>query len=527
MDRYSRRDFLRTAAAATLGGMAVPACASLMQKEEPIVGPPNVVFILVDQCRFDVLSAAGNTVLHTPNLDRLASEGVRFTQATCASPLCGPSRAAILTGRVLARHGCYRNRFPDQDGGMREDVPTFDEVLHAAGYVCEYHGKWHTGSGHRAVYRDGVPHYSEIYRKEMAARFPDLAGDSRAGMVRDKRYTGLLYHPWSVDGMMRTARKRGFRMPHHPEAGESDLPEDASLTVWTASRAIRFLRSGPAQPFSLTCSILHPHAPLVAVKPYSRMFDPARMPMPVNVEDDQALPVGARCVPGAVPLTPEGLGTFIALYYGLVAEVDHWVGEILKALRESGLERNTLVLFTSDHGEMMGSHGTLSKGVFYEEAFRVPLILRLPGRIPAGRKLDVPASGFDLAPTILDYCGVAPPREGFAGRSLRKVMEGRDDGVQYAFGELGRPRQKRRAVRCREWKLIFRRNRSPRLFNLLEDPGEQRNVLHEPRPSSEGVHAAEALREALVAFMTENGDPLAEQLAEEALRAGSAEGRQP
>ena len=105
MDSCTRRDFLRTAAAATLGGVALPACASLAQKHKADAGPPNVVFILVDQCRFDVLSAAGNAVLDTPNLDRLASEGVLFTQATCATPLCGPSRAAILTGRLLARHG--------------------------------------------------------------------------------------------------------------------------------------------------------------------------------------------------------------------------------------------------------------------------------------------------------------------------------------------------------------------------------------------------------------------------------------
>ncbi|MHC4672088.1 MAG: sulfatase family protein [Planctomycetota bacterium] len=515
MSKISRRELLQVSGAGAVGFMAAPHAAwSVAGQQNQPSQPPNILFILTDQQRFDTLSCNGNNIVHTPNLDRLASEGVNFTNDTCLSPLCGPSRATLLTGRLGFRHKCYSNVPMRVKGGLSKEVNTFDEVLHQAGYECEYQGKWHTGRAHHGCYRDGLKdYYRSLYHDEMSKRF-DLPESWKDKTLRTCRYTKLKYDPWPVDTMMKTAKKKGFGMPHHNEAGETYIPKDHTLTAWTAQRAIKYLRTKPQGPFSLTCSILHPHAPLIAAPPYLRMFDSAKMPVPKNLHDDMEEANSKRPVPGAVPLTPEGLGSFISLYYGLVAEVDYWVGELLRALKESGHQQNTLVVFTADHGEMMGSHGTFSKGNFHEEAFRVPLLMRLPGRIEPGQRLDTPTSGLDLMPTILDYCGLADKAKDCDGISLRPVMEGKQFARPFAFGELGGTKRGRRAIRTNEVKFMLKGNGQTQLYDLKTDPGEQHNLLLGKNRNPAHVDRARKLRKQMQAYLEEHRDPAYKDLPE-------------
>jgi choline-sulfatase len=314
--------------------------------------------------------------------------------------------------------------------------------------------------------------------------------------------------------MMLTARQKGFSMPHHNEAGETYLPQQHTLTAWTALRAIKYLHTKPEGPFSLTCSILHPHAPLIAASPYVRMFDPAKMPVPINLHDDMEESNSKRPVPGAVPLTPEGLGSFIALYYGLVAEVDYWVGQLLQAVKDSGHEENTLVIFTADHGEMMGSHGTFSKGNFHEEAFRVPLLMRLPGRIRPGLRLNTPASGIDLMPTILDYCGLADKGCDCNGQSLRSSIEGEKFDRLFSFGELGGGRGARRSIRTNDAKFVLLADGRAQLYDLETDPGEQHNLLLAKNRKPVHVDRAQQLRKQMRGYLEQHRDPAYKELAE-------------
>jgi len=476
--------------------------------------PPNVLFILTDQQRFDTLSCNGNPIVHTPNLDKLAAGGVNFTQGTCLSPLCGPSRAALLTGCLGHRHRCFGNVHMHRKGGLTPDIPTCDEILHESGYECEYQGKWHTGAAHHECYRDGLKdYYRELYHQQMMERY-DLPDSWKNKQLRICRYTKLKYLPYPVDTMMMTAQKRGFGMPHHNEAGETYIPKEDTLTAWTVKRAINYLKSKPSGPFSMTCSILHPHAPLIAASPYAKMFDPARMPVPANLHDDMETPNSKRAVPGGVSLGPEGLGSFISLYYGLVAEVDYWVGQLLQALKESGHEQNTLVVFTADHGEMMGSHGTFSKCRFYEEAFRVPFIMRLPGRIKAGQRLDTPANGMDIVPTILDYCGKADRAKQCSGQSLRPAIEGGNFARRFAFGELGGSKKAHRSLRTNDTKFILNRTGDAQLYDLINDPGEQHNLLLDQNRKPAHVDRAKQLRQQMQAYLEEQGDPAHKQLPE-------------
>jgi arylsulfatase A-like enzyme len=201
------------------------------------------------------------------------------------------------------------------------------------------------------------------------------------------------------------------------------------------------------------------------------------------------------------------LGSYMALYYGLVKEVDDWVGRIIGALDDAGLAANTLVVFLADHGDMLGEHSRVSKMVFYEASLRVPLIMRLPGRIPKGRKLAVPATGADVAPTILDYCNIPVPRE-MHGRSLRVAVETGKAASPGALSELHAPGapQAQRIWRTAEWKLSFVGGK-PYLYNLAEDPDETRNLLEPKHRGERWVTEAGRLRAAMLARLEETRSP--------------------
>ena len=465
--------------------------------------PANVLFLMADQFRHDALSCAGNPVVETPNLDRLAAEGVRFTDAVCTSPLCGPSRASLLTGQYAHGHRCWGNFEIKDAGGLPESAQTWDETLAGNGYHVEYHGKWHTGAANRSCYHDGLPYYLDSYHKYLEEQYP---GRKKAEGEAVDRYTKWPYRPFPVDKMMADAIRRKLSMAHHNEAGENTVPASKSLTAWTAGGVVRFLQSRPKQPFSITCSILHPHAPLVASPPYTTMYDAAKMPMP-RVLDDEFTPPEKRSIPKVLTLTPGGLGSYIALYYGLVREVDDWVGRILTALDGAGLASNTLVVFLADHGEMLGEHSRVSKMIPYEASLRVPLLMRLPGRIPKGRKLNAPAAAADVAPTILDYCNLPVPRE-MHGRSLRTAIETGKPHSPGAFSELLRPeaREEQRMWRTPEWKLSFVGGK-PYLYHLAEDPHETRNLLNAKHRRERWVTEAGRLRAAMLGRLEETRNP--------------------
>jgi arylsulfatase A-like enzyme len=259
------------------------------------------------------------------------------------------------------------------------------------------------------------------------------------------------------------------------------------------------------RPFNITCSILHPHAPLCVTEKYFRLFDPAKMPIPANIEDDFDYP-NPEPVPTAIPLSEDGLGMLMSLYYSLVKEVDDHVGRLLDALERTGQADNTVVVFTSDHGEMLGSHGNLSKSVFFEEAFRVPLLIRWPARIRAGTMIEEPATGADLAPTLLDLAGIDVPSH-MHGRSLRAaLLGGYSHAPEFGYGSLGEDEYLTRSFRSRETKLILGRGR-PQLYDLSADPGETHNLLDPRRRKPGHVDRAREVFDALLGYLEETGDP--------------------
>lgn len=443
----------------------------------------NVLFLMTDQQTFRALGAMGNKQIKTPNLDRLAREGVMFTHTVCTTPFCSPSRASIVTGLYPHKHGINRNVQRGQRG-VTDDMVVTENILHDLGYSTHHRGKWHLGpTSDIRAYRDDQYDQRE-YNRMLNEKFPPEK--AAAG----KNEILLWGQPVIMRPFMRAAHDKWIKMRNIPKQdiaiiGRTTIPPEYMPCSWLFDQAIALLEQHAKERFMITCSVSPPHAFWVAPDPYYSMYDPDALKMPENfrspVPEYYQNSVAARL---SRLVGEAGLREFLRCYYAQVSLVDWNVGRILNKLRELGLERNTLVVFTSDHGDMNCGHGLLSKSIpaCYDEIMRTPLLMRLPGKIPAGRVVDVHVNGVDIMPTILDYLGVPIP-EGIHGRSLRPFIEGKpDDGApgfsERTFGQ-GKNVGIQRTIRTKEWKYVYNTRWECELYNLREDPGETQNRIND------------------------------------------------
>ncbi|HPA17779.1 MAG TPA: sulfatase-like hydrolase/transferase [Verrucomicrobiae bacterium] len=483
--------------------------------------PVNLLFLMTDQQRWDALGCAGNKVLETANLDRMAREGARFTSFYSSCPVCSPARTTILTGRSVGSH-----KVTDNKEITRDDLPdlvTFDQILLRSGYSGEYHGKYHS------PYKMALD-YSHPVRWVNGPRPPGSKADMNEGQAFGAyieahvparplkpgellaNFYGRPYTPDPIDGgygmtqeqvekLLRAGKdKRGeLTVGQGFTYGCLDVPPEHTLTAWTAKEGLEGLERlrKMGGPFTLTISIGPPHPPMAVAKPYYGMYPAATIPAPASLNDrSENSPYMRRQSKDADPYRdPEKVRQMISDYYGLVAEVDDWIGKILKRLDQLGLAQNTLVVFTSDHGEMLGDHGMNSKMAFYEGAAHIPLLMRLPGVIPAGTVVKTPAAQIDLFATILDYLG--QPGHASEGRSLRPLIEGKDDGeARIAVSEWHSTHFPGFMVFDGRWKLMFGQTADAKsldaLYDLQNDPNEITNLIG--RNPERQKHCAEAER---------------------------------
>lgn len=504
MPKLSRRQFLATA------GAAVAATTVGAADEAPL----NVLFLMTDQHKFDVLGCMGNPLVKTPNLDRLANQGVLFTQAHSTVPYCSPTRAAIATGRYPSTMGLFRNIEGKIDGKpdplrLREPAQTYLHHLQDRGYACHHLGKWHLGElseltcyGDAANDARAANTRTNTGRKERgdAAISPQREGETLVGFTYLTPNSARCHEIWK-DEPKRTRQDLSL-------IGRHRFTAEHQYEYVLADQCIEQIRGCHAarKPFAITYSVSPPHAFWVVPSPYYDWYNPADFKLPPNASDMPEIYAGTQAYRLAKLFGPEGMAEYLRCYYAQVSMVDAYMGRILDELDRLELTERTLVIFTSDHGDMNGGHGLMDKTVdtCYEEIIRVPLILRLPGVTKPGTKTDVQADSTDLAPTILDLLG-AKPLEGCHGRSLRPFLAGAPDDGRPAFVERGDPARHscRRMVRTPEWKLILAGNASHQLFHLATDPGETRNLY------ADDQHAAvrEQLRATLRAHMEQIGDP--------------------
>ena len=472
---------------------------------------PNILWFCTDQQRFDTVHALNNPHINTPNLDRLVEEGVAFTHAFCQSPICTPSRASFLTGRYPANvRGCMNG---NEEWG--EGAPLVTALLAESGYDCGLSGKFHLAGAHgREEPRPKVDGYRVFHwSHDPEDRYP----------------SGHAYADWLA--------AQGFSLRDLREDPAS-IPPELHQTTWCTDRAIEFMsekrRKGP---WLMSVNVFDPHSPFDPPQEYRDRYDGSNMPAPLFRQTDITT---QSAIPGDFPNPSRPPQDFkaqdvIAAYYAMIELIDDNVGRLLAALEETGQRQNTVIIFTSDHGEMLGDHGLITKGCrFYEGAVRVPLIISWPRQFPLQKEPNseispaddgpgernettveesndsppeddtLSTAGFvsnalveliDIAPTLLELAGLPVPLR-MQGRSLLPILRGElppdkhRDFVRCEFYRAQNPdvvsrvkyegsyatmyRDKRHKV------VVYHGHSHGELYDLEEDPGEFNNLWSDP-----------------------------------------------
>ena len=506
--RMSRREFVtRSAGAAAAAGLGLAQSARGAEGE-----PLNVLFLMTDQQHWRALHCAGNDLIQTPNLDRLAAEGARFENAFCATPFCTPTRASLVTGVYPHRHGLVTN-VQGKESGLTADAVTTAGLLREAGYVTAHRGKWHLGPYADLPYYADTQHKGKGYGPYANEKIP--AHQFKDGHDGNLELSG---RPVYAIPEVAEAHKEWLQWERRSKQdiaviGRSIIPNEHHRETWFANRTIELMEQNRDRPWMITCSFSDPHAFWVTPEPYYSMYSRADVPYPPSVGDVHEYfknAVGAKL--GSL-IGEAGIREYIAVYYGMVTAVDWNFGRILDKLRELGLEKRTLVVFTSDHGDMQGAHGTVGKSIpaFYDDISRVPLLMRCPGRIEPGTVVPASANSVDIMPTILDYLGRDVPAD-IDGRSLRPFVEGAPDDGAPGFCErtYAKSRNIQRMICTNEWKYVFASHKGhPReLYHMAEDPHEMTNRIDEPGCQKVRKELHERLRE----WMIQTKDPYVDRL---------------
>jgi choline-sulfatase len=412
--------------------------------------PTNLLFILSDEHQRDITGCYGNRVVRTPNIDRLAVEGTRFTSAYTPCPICVPARAALATGRWVHQTGHWDNAFP-----YHGEIPSWHHRLRDAGHRVSLIGKLHFRSTD-----DDNGFTEEILPMHVLGGIGDLLG-----MIRNP--------PAPRGGMPALAEEAG--------AGSStynDYDRDIATAAcdWLAERA----RETPDKPWALFVSFVRPHFPLIAPEEFFALYPSESMPWPRLYErgakpDHPAVQALRECMNYGDYFEDEAsIRRAVAAYYALVSYLDHNIGRVLDALRRSGLADTTRVIYTSDHGDNVGARGLWGKSVMYEESAAVPFIAAGPG-VPAGGVVDTPVSLVDIYRSALDCVGVeAPPEdEALPSRSIWPIIAGEaPDRTVLSEYHAAASITGTFMIRNGRWKYTYYVGHRPELFDLEADPGE-------------------------------------------------------
>lgn len=462
MNPPSRRAFLKSALGASFAtGMIQTSSAAQVSADRDITQPgpdddalrkrclreragdprPNILLVFTDQQTLSAMGCTGNRHVHTPHMDELARKGVRFISSYCAAPICGPSRGSLVTGQPPHRTGVIYNGDP-----LPPDIPTIGSALRGAGYYTAWTGKWH------------LP---ESFLRE--AR--DSHGFCHRPLSKDVRFVAL--------------------------GDQTDF-----LTAIDAEFFLRWEAGKQPKPWFLGVSLHNPHDICYHVMEQGMecVNKDTFPPLPDNFEIDPGEPRALKlrrdnaCYGHELALTrdwkPERWREYLHTYAHLVSQADRALGYVLRALDKGGWRNNTLLIFTSDHGEGVAAHRWATKLSLYEESATVPLIVSYPGHIKPGVSASL-ASGLDLMPTMCDFAGAKQPD--LPGISLRPALAGSEDtDGRFVVCELAadkdRPEIQGRMVRTKHYKYCAYTpgDRAEQLFDLKEDPGETKNLAADP-----------------------------------------------
>lgn len=451
---------------------------------------PNILLITTDQHNAEIMGCAGNPVVQTPHLDRLAREGVFFAEAYTPHPVCTPARTSIFTGQTAKRHGVPYNinlrehqADPPHWTGLAADATPFPEILRRQGYHTALFGKLHTKQAGERNF--GIETMRLAEGKGQFVEFGTAPDDYRR-YLREKGYPDSAWRTWEH--------------PEYPEQGwiSSPLPVEDYIDTWTATEALSWLDATDG-PFFAWVSFSGPHTPWDPPAPYDRMYDPAAIPLPTRREGEleEKHPDWVDCIAQTVPATPPfsrdnqrpaGIANayarfsetqrreMLAAYYGEISLIDAQVGRLLDHLDAHGLTDNTLVLFTTDHGDYLGNNWAFFKyGAQYDSLSRIPFLLRWPAAVLAGGTCRELVSLVDIAPSILAASGAEPvdPQD---GQSFLPLLAGESIPWRDHLVLDGKPR----CVVDAAWKYLLWPDGFAELYDRKTDPHELHNRINDP-----------------------------------------------
>jgi arylsulfatase A-like enzyme len=472
--------------------------------------PRNILFIMADQLRWDYLSCYGHQTLHTPNIDSLAARGVRFDNAYCQAPLCGPSRASFYGGRYMSSHGVMGNNDPS-----RLDELTMADYLRPSGYRSAVVGKAHHRKQRDSLLALGIDPESELLKNADSGGFEPFAlHDGLLPGQRRNDYSSYLNrqgydgdNPWleyansgeDSDGNVRS----GWRLRN--SIYPARVAEKHSETTYTTNRAIDFLEQQDDEcPWCLHLSYIKPHWPLIAPAPYHDLYKPKDVQAAVRADSElrNPHPVYAAFMEHEYSESyarNDVRERVVPVYMGLVRQLDDQLGRLFDYLRETDRFDNTLIVFTSDHGDYLGDHWLGEKDLFHEPSVRIPLIIVNPNAT-ADETRGIVTSCFvesvDLLPTFVEYAGASICHERVEGRSLMPLLRAQQapaDWRRYAVSEIDYSERGARSrlelspydcratmIRDQRWKYIYHHCFRPQLFDLQKDPRELVDLGDDP-----------------------------------------------
>jgi arylsulfatase len=431
---------------------------------------PNIVMIMTDQQGCHMLGCYGNRAIKTPNIDKLAKNGIMMTNNYIQNPVCMPSRASIFAGRYPSACGMTTNGTP-----MQENEITLPNALAMGGYHTAAFGKLHfrnecvsldPGDGTQCEHEGIRPYYGFQEYKISNGNF---YGPYLRWIERE--------YPQYYDDVI---GKRKKLLGNTTDCWIKEIPVEIHQTYWVGTESVEFINKEHKKPFFLFSSFLDPHHPFDPPKDYATIYDEVRLP-PRNVSagDMDALPEAIKenvKKSKYSSYTEEDWDIVRKMAYAEVTLIDDTVGRIVNALEERGLLDNTIIIFTSDHGEMLGEHSLLYKGDFhYNELVRTPLIWYCPERWKNEKVLDVLSQSMDIMPTLLDIAGLPIPAP-VQGNSILPLLEGdTEKGRDWVLIE----HSEANTLVTDDWKITVRKDGDTGfLFNRKEDPSENDNLWH-------------------------------------------------
>ncbi|MQY78139.1 MAG: sulfatase-like hydrolase/transferase [Bacteroidetes bacterium] len=487
-----RRDFLKISG---LAGIAV--ILGLAPQCTQPVKSPNILFIMTDQ---QPVSCVGvyNEAVKTPHLDKLARQGITFDNFYISGFPCSPSRASILTGRYPHNHGVIKN-----DIQLDPSIPTLGSICREAGYQTGYFGKGHLGGNmYPDRHKDPLPEkFTEYWRYEIRKTpegwqlekmgggpgedFPQLGFTEWAGGWR--QYKDWLKEHGQDQFVVQAGNHDAVQSTPEGKHMFSRLGEEYHMAAFFAEKTEQFVRqhAKDAEPWAAVLSFFGPHLPVSPPKPWDTIYSLDNIPLPGNHFDSlEGKPYRQQNNDLCYVLprwSDEQFKDYIRRYWGYCGYIDQQIGTIFVALQETGQWDNTIVIFTSDHGDMVGSHGMIWKlgTCGYEELFRVPAIIKVPGILDKNRHSNALAGNIDLLPTILEAAGIKLPGD-IDGRSLIPIIKGTaNQHRDIVFADV-----MDESIICRNEKYKFVLNWKNKdldeLYNLETDPGELMNLALQP-----------------------------------------------